>query len=411
MRKTPRLARFFGPVMVGVLMSASAYAQSSAPAEEVSVSEAVRAALSRPPAELLLERRLDAARAGVDEQTRRSAPTLSLGYERVGGSTELAASEFSAVVEQNFDLSRWRSRLRQGLTHRERAERAEHERWRLETAHRVRVAFYEVRFHQARLAELERWRARLEDALQAMRARVARGDASAYMSGRIARELELAAASEAAVRSALEGAWAELTSHAGWDEQPELGGALEPSEEGDAAEPHSPEQAILQARIQALGAEIDAVRSPWLRDWTVGVGYRQDRAGALTGHGVIVALSLPLALWNPDAPRQARLQAERTALQHELELVSQQYERALEGAKQRRRVAMQALRPAEDAAADAALTRQALQAFEAGESSLAELLDVYESELELQLARIELQWEARRADLDLQRLQGVGASR
>ena len=410
-KKTPRLGRCFALVALFTLMSTPGFAQSPSPEESVSASEAVRAALTRPEAELALESRLNASKSRVDEQTRVHPPTLSLGYERVFGDSERAASEFTAMVEQEIDVTRWRSRLRQSLSHQEDAQRAEYARWRLETAHRVRHAFYAVRYHEERLAQIDVWRGHLEEALEATRAREARGDVSAYMSGRIARELKLAAAREAMERAELASAWADLQSRVGWGERPRLRGELLPVQHVAPEGLATPQQQMLQASIQALGAELDASSSPLLRGWTLGVGYRQDRAGALAGHGVMVGLSLPLAFWNPDAPRQARLRAEQAALSHDLELLNADYEREMQAANARLRVAERALEANTASEADDTLIRQARQAFDAGEASLAELLDVYESELELQLVRLGLQWDARRADLNLQRLQGLGVSK
>ena len=407
--KSPMVHRLF---VCGCLFLACLTVPATAEAQsEVNADDVVRSALARPEVEERFSAQVSGVRAELDEATVFPTPTLGLAHEQVFGDLNVGYLEFSAMVEQRFDLSGWRGALRESLPHRESALRAETDAWQLEAATTVRVAFYRVRRHDERVAALDAWIARLEDGLVGVRAREEGGDASAYQVRRIEREIELARATRATEASARAEAWAELERWTMWQTRPVLVGALQPpppTPTPDARAPLRPELARLEHLELALDAETQAWGAPFWRGWSVGAGYRYAEVGPSTGHGFLVTLSLPLAFWNTDAPRVQRLRARQLEVSSELTLRTSLVAREVDAAHERLDAAMASLETMSGPSRDAELTRLAQVAFDAGEASLTELLDAFESETELQLARIDLQWEARRAAIALDRSRGIG---
>ncbi|MCB9547028.1 MAG: TolC family protein [Myxococcales bacterium] len=296
--KTPIDHRIF------VLALLAAWPGGAAAEGACTVEDAVRRAVQRPEAAALLEGRLQGARAALAAQTVVPTPTLAGTVERVG---DPAATEATVLVEQAFDLSGWRGRLRETLPHVEGAVRADVEASRLAQAVAVRHAFFEVRYRQARAQALDGWIERLEGSVAAVRAREARGDVARYEVRRVQRELETAQARRAGEAARLAEAWAALGAHVPWSSRPELVGSLAPEAPpgGPTAAP-LPHLARLAHQQQALAGELDAAGSPLWRGWRLGAGYRRVDEPAGTGHGLVVSLAVPLALWDTEVPRRRR---------------------------------------------------------------------------------------------------------
>ncbi len=361
----------------------------------------------------MLQASLAEARAEMAEATLRPLPALELSHEQILGGRDRRSLEFTAGLSQTFDLTGWRGRLRGALVHREAALRADADWWRVETAAQARTAFFEVRYRQQRLAALDAMTQRLGRAVAAIAARAAQGDASEYDKLRVERAEQIATAERIREQSLIDEAWAVLAGVAPWQTRPALTGELAPgaSVAGHAEPPLQPHLARLKLTERALASEISAAGSPWLRGWKVGAGYRAvDDAGG-TGHGFVVSLGLPLAFRDTEAPRVARLKASRARVASELSLSQAVAERTAEAARTRLDAALAGLARLPVAAGDAELTQLAEAAYGAGEASLAELLDAYASETALRLARIDLEWEARRAAIELDRRLGLGVTR
>jgi outer membrane protein TolC len=394
--------------LVVVLAPMSARAQS-----DVSAADAIRRALDRPEAARRLEARLETSRARLAEATVTPTPRLTVSHEQVFGDVNVGYLEFSAMVEQSFDLSGWRASLGETSAHKESALRAEADGWTLAVATSVRESFFGVRYREERLVVLDAWIDRLERGIEGIEARQAQGDVSAYQTLRIERELELARARRAAESAALAQEWAALERWTAWESRPDLVGALRPSrDDGEAStSPRRPQLERLGHLETALELELDAWGTPGLRDWSVGVGYRYAQVGPSVGQGALVTLSVPLALWNTDTPRLERLRAQRADVRSELTLRTHEAERRTRAERIRLDAALDALDLMPDPSRDADLSRLARVAFDANEASLTELLDAFESEANLQLARIDLQWEARRAAIALDHSLGLGVPR
>ena len=438
--KTPIYHRTFviHVVLAMGLVATSVSAQETTAIEDqetLTVEDAVSIAIHRPEADALVQQRIAVERARLAASTTRANPRLGLHHERIVGAPAVADSETSLTLEQSFDLTDWRGRLAAALPHREAAARAEMDGWRLDVAQGVRAAFYAVRYREARVVVLRAWIVRLQAGVEAASAREEAGDVSGYDVRRVQRELGVAQAALASEHAALGQAWSDFETWVPGSERPTLVGDLAPAVDvvGDLAPAvdvvddlapavdvvatpvrRLPDLVRLESLAAASAAESEAWRAPFLRDWSVEGGYRLAQAGGAPGggselgHGFSVGLSIPLILRNPDRARVALLAAESDALHAELQWARSIAEQAATAGQARLADAVTALAslPAPDD--DRGLTHMAEVAYRAGEASLTELLDAYESESELQLSRLELEWEARQAAIELERFQGLG---
>lgn len=397
--------------LLGFLLLAGLWLPSRVFAQpEVGVEDVVRAALLRTERTVHLDAQIGVERAQMDEDTMLPLPTLALDHEQTFGGASERGAETSVLVEQGFDPSRWRAAYRQALPHRISALRAQNDAVLLDTATAVRAAFFQVLHREARVRVLDGWIARLLVGLEGMRVREASGDVSAFEIQRLIRAVELASARRATEASALAEAWAALEQWTTWESRPRLVGDLQPPPPAQLPNETQllPDIARLEHLALGLDAERDAWGSPFWRGWSAGVGYRFADIGQRVGHGVLLTLTVPLAYRDIDAPRQDRLNAQLQAVQTELAIRTYRAARERDAAQQRLDAVLVALGALPDATLDSELVRLAQLAFDAGEATLPELLDAVESELELQLTRLDLQWEARRAAIALDRSRGLG---
>lgn len=405
--KTPTINRIFVTLVAATALSAPARADGA----PWSADDAVRHALANPALAALLDAAERTASADAAGATLLPTPAVELSHEQLLGGRDRRGFDFSAQLRQTFDVSGWRSHLRAALPLHVAALRADADAQRVDLAAAVRLAFYEVRYRQSRLAAMDAQTGHLDRGVAAMLARKEHGDASTYDVARIDRARQLALAERAAEASRLAEAWATLDALTLWDERPELSGELSPppQQSPSAALAPLPQLARLELAGRALDAELAATGSPGLRGWTVGAGYRLVDDAGDTGHGFVVSLEVPLALWNTEVPRRQRLEAERTRVSSELARERVAATRGQVAAAERLRATVEAADALPPADADRPLVTMAERAYGAGEATLTELLDAYQSETNLALARIDLAWEARRAAIDLARRRGVGA--
>ena len=402
--KTPTVGRFFAVCLLLALPGLA-----SAQNGRWSADDAVRRALARPELRTILQGELRAARADVAMATVSPNPSLSLTHEQVLGDQRISYLETTITAQQQLDLSGRRRRLRATLAPRTAALKAQMQGRRLRVATAVRAAFHGVRHRQERVAVLDAWIVGLKRAVAATAARQARGDVSEYAVRRMRRELQTAHALQASERSRLAEAWAALRRWTPWDTRPALRGALVPPAPGPApAGATLPGLLRLQHERDALKVEARAWGSPFWRGWTLGGGYRFANAGGTSGHGFMLSLAVPLAFRNIDRPRLARLAGEQDRVGAELDLQRRLAAQAEAAARQRLVETLQALAALGKPGEDSGLTAMAEAAWRSGEAPLTAFLDASRSETDLKLTRIDLQFEARRAAIELDRRRGLG---
>lgn len=389
-----------------ILLLSILYSTHSRADQRFSIDDALSAAFINSEMAKRFEAEEAALLAEAETLTVISTPQVNLSYERVA--EEL---EFSAFIEQPFDLSRWRSALRTSVSHRAEALRAEQALWRSDVRTRVLDAFYRVLYYQNRLVAYDAWTGRLDRALNDARARERRGDVSGYQLRRIEREIYLAQTRRSNERLAQAEASTELAELTGWDLDFLIEGNLRPSAEETIERKVSPELERLARLELALVSEAEAYGLPALRDWSLGAGYRHTELGQEVGHGFLMTLSFPLALWNNDSPRLREIEAKRIALRTESVFQKRILEKQMAAAEDQLAQALFLLTQREEASALGKLTRLAQVSFDAGESSIVDLLDAFESEFEVQLATIEMEWEARRASNMLRKFERIEVSK
>lgn len=350
-----------------------------------------------------------AAQADVDSATVRPVPRFELAYEQVFGPPAVQMGQLSLMAEQSVDWTGWRARYRQALPHRQAALRAEVDAWRVRMTAAVREAFYATLYCQERVAVLQAWEAQLVARQRALERRHARGDVSALALARLGRALRLLQARQAAEASRHAEAWASLRR---WlpdapSAPPTLVATLLPARPTAGVTPALPELERLIHEQRALEAEASALGRPGARGWTLAGGYRFAWASGQRGHGALLTLGGPLALWSIDAPRQEALRAQTRALAAEHDRLSAQARREVTAAHLRLTRALDAAQRMRATPEDAQLTALTTTAYEVGEATLGELLDAYAGDADLALARLELSWEARRAAVALEMRMGV----
>lgn len=400
--------------MVGRLLAvvaALALTASAAAAAPRTVDDAVEAALAHPGLAALASGRLRAVEAAVEESAAAPVPSLVVEHEQVLTPAGFDGTESTLRVEQALDPGGWRAGLRATAPHRRAAAQAELDALRLEIATGVRRAFYEVRYRQLRVAVVEAWIGRLDRVVSLTAARERRGDVSRLAVRRVEREQATARAERAAEAARLGEAWGALSTLTGWSERPALAGELAPAAAADDAAGAHPALLRIESEARARAVEAEAWDSPLGRGWTLGAGYRLVGADERFGHGFVLSLGLPLALWNPEQPRIDRLAGERAALEAEASRWQAATARAIAATRQRLADALAALAALPAAAADDEFTAVAESAYAAGEATLESLLDAGESTTRLRLAALDLAWEARRAAIELDEHLGLGARR
>lgn len=399
------------PIVHRTLLALSVVlAPAAARADAWEAREVVQRALAAQDQRPALAARQRAVQADAASETVRPVPRFELAYEQVFGPPAVQMGQLSVTVEQSIDWTRWRGRYRRATAHRQAALAAEVEAWRVQVVAAVREAFYATLHRQARVATLAAWDAQLTARQRALEQRHAQGDASALALARLARERRLVSARLATEEALRAEAWASLRR---WlpgapEQPPALVGALEPdAPEQTGAAPMLPELERLAHEQRALEAEAQALGQPGARGWTLGGGYRFASASSQSGHGALLTLTGPLALWSIDAPRQEALRARQRALAAEADRQQTAARRDADAARRRLLLALAAsarLRPTPE---DARLVALTTTAYEAGEAPLRDLLDAYASDADLALARHDLSWEARRAAVALDLKMGV----
>lgn len=342
---------------------------------------------------------LDLERAEVSERTAYELPSLSLEYEPLWGA-ELRRDEIVVGLSQSVDLSGWRGAMREASSLREQKAKAQATLLESEIEAAVRLAFWRVRFLEEKTQLIKGVEARLKDTLGMIQARANAGDAAGLDVVRVQRQIALVAAEQARATIELEEAWGDLTAWTGVQERQSAQGNLLPDTTLETAVEHPSEQ-ILRMEEQALELEASGWGSPGFRNWEIGAGYRFERE-AEAAHGVLVSLTIPLALWNIDDPLKASLEAKATLVQVEAVELKRRLMAARDSASRRLQVTRDALEAMPPSTEDVVLSDGVRKAYGADEADLFDVIEAMRSELELGLTRIELEWEARRAFVDLQ---------
>jgi cobalt-zinc-cadmium efflux system outer membrane protein len=294
-----------------------------------------------------------------------------------------------------------------------KAAQGEGDAIRAELVQRVRLAFHQTLLHQERLKRLDAAVKRVSRLAEALERQEKAGEASGAERRRSQRELDGLSARLAQERAVFHRSEEQLNVLAQWESRaPTLEGSLVPEAPPPLDEflkllPEAPDQRKAQQEAKAWDLEAHASRR-WMPDLNLGVGVKRWEEGGLKGSGAIFSLGVTLPAWNRGQAQRQRNEAEARAAQTRAALVkddAQAEARALwREASDLGTAAREILGRAVEETPK--LLKGADTSFEAGETSLFELLDIQRSALDTDLQALDLAFAARRARLDLDRLLG-----
>jgi cobalt-zinc-cadmium efflux system outer membrane protein len=353
-------------------------------------------------------------------RTARTLPNPQLAWMREQTFGALGSGEDYLSISQVMDTGSRRHVQGQAGDARARAARREGEATRSALAAEVRVRFHAVLAHQERVAALDGWVARLDEALAIITRREQRGDAATYDLRRLTRERVVATARLETERAGLEHARGQLAGLLG-DEAPEAGlqaaGALLPEDEprGLAAlrerTAARPDLVALGLRRDAALLERRAASRWWAPDLRLEGGWKGVDLGPQgRTDGFLVGASLAIPLWDRSEGAARAAEGEARAAAGRQALLASELQGELAGARARAvRLRAAAVAFREQAAATSEdLVRIATAGHAGGELGLLELLDAWRGAAEDLLTAVDLAHAARLARISLDQLTGAG---
>ncbi|MES2759120.1 MAG: TolC family protein [Pseudomonadota bacterium] len=408
--KKPTMHRLFA-----VMGIAAALVAGPAIARQIALTEpeSLRLGLARPDIEEVIAANQAVARSEVAAAGRWANPVLELQRESIGsGATR--STERSAMLSQQVDFSGRRA-LRQGAAgERLAATTADAQQRRLELAGEIRRRFYEALYRKELVAAAIAWDGRMEAIGATIQKLHKGGEVAGYDSRRIALERAGTQARLRMEQAAYARAWQQLLALTGnVPDKDAPSGQLLP---GDAAPlatllsrlDERPDLRALDRRAAAYGFEQKAAQRGWIPDVTVGVGTKTVDNGFASERGTVVALSVPLPVFDRDRPAVAKAAAQAREAGAEARLQRARLEGELRGLWQQVRQLREAARDynvqSEQGAAD--LARIAEASYRGGETGILELLDAYRAVHEAQARALELSWNARQGAIDLDTIAG-----
>jgi cobalt-zinc-cadmium efflux system outer membrane protein len=332
-------------------------------------------------------------------------PSVVVEHQRTVAGT--AASETVAGVSVPLGIGGRRFLLQDAAAARREQALADAHATVFEAALAFREAYVAAAVDQARVQALAEQQAALDALSTTIQGLAKGGEAAGYdllrqqTQARLHRRLlELAKARALASRSLLEGWTATEVVLPPVDLTALAGGSRSPRAAGGTVEP--PRIRSLEAEARANAIEARAARRKWVPDLDLFAGYRATTAGAETGHGFSLGLTVPLTLFDHGQGDAARAEAEEQVARATADRLRQQHKAQLKSARLRLEVLEASLADAEKASADAAaIVDKARQLYASGEATITELLETFRVAEEARLAQIELAEEIAVARLSL----------
>lgn len=352
-------------------------------------------------------------------RTSRAYPNPQLNYLREQTFGTSGTGEDYLSIAQVIDLGGRRRFQGKAGDLRARAAEQDGDAVRLAAVAEARLRFFDVLYRQDRVAALEGWRARIDEALAIVARRESKGDASTYERRRLERERAVATGRLDTERATLERARAQLHALLG-DDAPRglrVTGSLLPAEDPEdlAALRRSsrsrPDLRALDLEVRAASFDRKSASRWFLPDLRVEGGWKGVDLGRLgRTDGFLLGAALTLPLWDRQLGLARIAQGEARSARGRRALAESEIERELEGVRAEavllRRAATEFR--AETTAASADLVRTASAGYVGGELGLLELLDAYRGAADDSLGALDMDRAARRARIDLDRLTGTG---
>jgi outer membrane protein, heavy metal efflux system len=380
--------------------------------------DAVLLGLSRPGVDEMLSGEVDLARSDAVKAGLMPNPIAAYAREQTFGGADASAEDYAWLL-QKFDLSGRRGLRSEAAQRRVEATEDQVRNRRLTLGARIRTRFYDVLQRQGRAAALRQWCERLAIVADRIARRAAAGDAAQYDRQRAEREHAGAVARLSVDEAGLARAREQLAALLG-DQPPTPGtpivvGDLLPATPPPALDavldqlPARPDLRALEATAGAAELQGRASARWWLPEIEIGAGLKSVEVGGERLNGFIAsgAIPLPLLNRNQDEAMRAAAEAQVARGRRRVELA--------EAAGEVRGVHAQATRLADSARRARSesdrewrtLARSAEAAYHGGEAGILELVDAYRAQLDAEMQTLDLEWRARRARIELDRLTGA----
>lgn len=407
--KKPTMHRLFGLIgLTAAFISGAAVAQTA-----LTEQESVRLGLARPDVEEVISAAQAGARSDADAAGRWANPVLEVQRESIP-SGAAQSTERSYLLSQQFDVSGKRAMRKDAARERLAASAADGEQRRVELAAEIRRRFYEGLYRKELVAAAASWDERMALISNTVQKLHKGGEVAGYDRRRIALERAGTQARLRTEQAAFDKAWQQLVALTGSVPATKaIAGRLLP----DDAPPleallvkldQRPELRALGRRAAAFGLEQKAAQRGWIPDVTVGLGSKSIDNGFGRERGTVVAVSVPLPLFDREQAAAGKASAQAREAGAEARLHRARLEGELRGLWQQVRQLNAAARDyaTQSGQGAADLARIAEASYKGGETGILELLDAYRAVHEAQARALELSWSARQGAIDLDTIAG-----
>jgi cobalt-zinc-cadmium efflux system outer membrane protein len=358
------------------------------------------------------EANVTAMKATVTEARMLVNPQLAFNRESTGG-----VAETFAGAGLTFDLGGRGARIdsararvraaRQALTHRRRQLTVD-----------ALARFYTALYAHQRVGILERARAPLSVLVARLRSQASAGESAGYDRDRLELELVRFEAALTAAKNRRQVARVELARLLG-----KAGASIIPSGSLTVKAPPPLQQLLAgavegradyraaRARLSAARASARSASRWWIPAVNLQAGVRTVAQPGQTDTGYAVGLSIELPLFNRRQAARRRAAASGARARATMSWVALRTRGQLRAAHATLRARLGMLRKLEREQLRRAtrLVKRAALLYHAGERNVVDLVDAYRTALDIRLRRLELQYRAKLAELDL--LRALGGSR
>ncbi len=398
------LALLLDPIPAGL------HAQSLASLTE---QESLERTLQQPAVQDWIKGTLGQAQSDVIEQSQWKNPTFEYSLDAPSDRGQ-NATEQSYIISQPVDLSGRRGLRRAAAEHRLQAMEADTRAKLAQLAADMRHRFFAILYRQRRTEAHDRWTSELAEQESLIRKREAAGDVSGYDLRRLMRETASAEAQRQAEQAGLERSWEQLLSL--WEAKavPEVrnvSGILlpeppRPLEELLQALPQNPELERLAREKSAAELKAHAAARWAFPEFDLGIGAKTFDSTDYSDTGLLLNFAVPIPLWNRNSAERMRYHAEAQMNEGQYRLAQQKTSGDIRALWKQVNGLVHAALTLEQRAKSVSeeLVRIAATAYQGGEIGVIELLDAHRERLRYELEALDLAFQAREADIELDRL-------
>lgn len=406
----PRITRAVAGLAVALVTASPVPTRADQSVAPASLDEPtfLKRVLDRSPRRQALDERARAAHAQVGVASVLPNPTLSYEREAV---PSLDTSDDFLRLAWTVDVAGRRGLARSAARAGAEAERLDVDRDAFVLEIEARLAYLEAAFARDHIARLDAARPPLAELLAALTSRANQGDASSYDADRAALELDALDDERATARRMLELARLRLGALMGEPTTPyEANGqvAVPARPTSTPLSPARPDVNAALARAAQADRELVAARRGWIPRLEIVAGMMSSSSMSGDGIGYVVGIGGDLPVFDRGGAAADRSRAEAKRWRSEAQALANDAHGESERA---RRDLVMRIEQAETYLAGPAtravdLQRRATVAYREGDRPILELLDVQRGARHAANRALELIYEARRAELTLQRALG-----